>query len=369
MLLYLDILAYFPELSRNGYTTVGDFIDDYLISAPENRPTTMFNDYKSDEVTGVVSLVEHLSNIRQIRDLKISVDSSDTNKYNAVCLTEDNVSSDNSISKRFVYVILGANYREHLYDSFYGKTSTWADNFLGAIRTETAEQKSILHFYDRAISEVTKGTNEFTNIRIIVSGHSKAGNLAQYITIMRDNVDLCISFDGEGFSDKFIHKYRSRIYSNSRKIISISPDMSIAGCLLKSLPKTKKYYIKTGYMKDRNIPLVPIYYHVPTTLLDKEGFLKPFARGYNCISDMLHFISVISVKISALIPFVNCERGLKGIGEAIRHIFKGRILQGIKEIINKDTLTVLFIGSLAAAITAPIFVGAQLIVLAFADKE
>ena len=46
---------------------------------------------------------------------------------------------------------------------------------------------------------------------ITVAGHSKGGNKAQYVTVLSDKVDRCISMDGQGFSQEFIDKYYAEI--------------------------------------------------------------------------------------------------------------------------------------------------------------
>ena len=50
-----------------------------------------------------------------------------------------------------------------------------------------------------------------TEYKIYVSGHSKAGNLAQFITLVEQNkyysVDCCYAFDAPGFSSGFIHNF------------------------------------------------------------------------------------------------------------------------------------------------------------------
>ena len=360
MLLYLDILAYFPELARNGYRTVGEFIDDYLSAESDNRPTTMFSDYKTDEETGVVRLVEYLNLIKRIRNLKICLDSSDNNKYTAVCFKED-VLSRTGKTLRNIYVILGANYRENLYESYYGTTSTWIDNFVGAVQADTAEQRSILKFYDKAVATALSGLEGDAVFRIIVSGHSKAGNLAQYITITRDNVDRCYSFDGQGFSDKFLKKYKKQINRNSTKIMSICPDMSMAGSLLYALPNSRKRYICTGYLKDKAIPIMPLFCHVPTTLLDNNFKLKPYVGGFNSISDLLHSVSVFGAETADFLPFINAEKGLEGIGEGIRHLFKGRTKQAAASFLNKDSFTVSLIGFIIAALTSPTYAVSEFI--------
>ena len=48
----------------------------------------MFGGYRPDDETGVVRLIEYLGTREQIKGLKICCDSSDTNKYTAICLTQ-----------------------------------------------------------------------------------------------------------------------------------------------------------------------------------------------------------------------------------------------------------------------------------------
>ena len=55
---------------------------------------------------------------------------------------------------------------------------------------------------------VNDGFTELT-----VTGHSKGGNKAMFVTILCNNVIRCVSFDGEGFSKEFL--------SDNNKIASI----------------------------------------------------------------------------------------------------------------------------------------------------
>ena len=85
-----------------------------------------------------------------------------------------------------------------------GSPSEWKDNFQGGSVTNqpdgvsTAQQESALKWYQ---SQDLDGYDSVT-----VSGHSKGGNKAKYITIMDNSVDRCLSFDGQGFSDEFVNK-------------------------------------------------------------------------------------------------------------------------------------------------------------------
>lgn len=76
----------------------------------------------------------------------------------------------------------------------------WVDNGEGMYEPSTVMQKAAAEYFDSVV-ELQKLTEAD---RIIVSGHSKGGNSAQYVTLASNNctlVDACYSFDGQGFSD------------------------------------------------------------------------------------------------------------------------------------------------------------------------
>lgn len=73
---------------------------------------------------------------------------------------------------------------------------TWNDNGEAATMIASNSQLEALEYVDQIGAELsTKGT-------ITVTGHSKGGNLAQFITICANNlvIDRCLSLDGQGFS-------------------------------------------------------------------------------------------------------------------------------------------------------------------------
>lgn len=137
--------------------------------------------------------------------------------------------------------------------------------------------------------------------------------------------------------------------------------MSIAGALLHNLPGSRKRYVSTGYLRDKAIPLMPLFCHVPTTLLDKNFRLKPYISGFEPITDLLHLVSVHGAKAAVLLPFINEEKALGGIGEGIRHIFEGRAKLAAGSLLNKDTVIVFVTGLLIAAAAAPAFIISELI--------
>ena len=131
----------------------------------------------------------------------------------------------------------------------------WKDNGQGAYKYETIEQIDALNYINSL---------EFDNI--IVTGHSKGGNKAQYVTILSPKITKCLSVNGQGFSDEFINKYKEEINKNKSKIISLNAKYDYVNCLFNSIAG-KYYYIQT------KIQINPFDYHKGNILLDENGNL------------------------------------------------------------------------------------------------
>ena len=114
-----------------------------------------------------------------------------------------------------------------------GTKGAWSDNFEGAFRDETRIQKLANDFIENDC-----GIYE----DITVTGHSKGGNLAQYVTVKcTDRISLCVSYDGQGFSDDFLEKYAEEIKLASGKITSISAYNDFVNILLTCIAGTCLY--------------------------------------------------------------------------------------------------------------------------------
>ena len=82
----------------------------------------------------------------------------------------------------------------------------WLDNAEGIVYSESLMQKSAASYCD----QVLRKTDE--NSRIVLTGHSKGGNLSQYSTMMseyRDRISSCYSMDGQGMSQKALDKMKA----------------------------------------------------------------------------------------------------------------------------------------------------------------
>ncbi len=116
----------------------------------------------------------------------------------------------------------------------------WRDDFLGGAATEetdgvsTIQQKNAWEWYG------SLGLMEHFS-QITVTGHSKGGNKAKYIALMEDSVSRCLSFDGQGFSDEFIKKYRERIRKRQQVIENHNMEYDYVNILLNDVGKDIYY--------------------------------------------------------------------------------------------------------------------------------
>lgn len=114
----------------------------------------------------------------------------------------------------------------------------WIDNVSGLYMVPTEFQNNALTWF-QSLDLDSYDT-------ITVTGHSKGGNKAKFITIMDDRVDNCYSFDGQGFSDEFIRKYSTQIIKNQDKIFNIIAQSDFVNILLNDVGK-KQFYLGTNY--------------------------------------------------------------------------------------------------------------------------
>ena len=108
---------------------------------------------------------------------------------------------------------------------------TWNDNGEAAAIPDSNSQKEALDYVN------TIGAKLNTNGTITVTGHSKGGNLAQYVAICANNltVDRCVSFDGQGFSDEFFEAHKVAILANQDKLYSVNSSKDFVNPLMNTL--------------------------------------------------------------------------------------------------------------------------------------
>ncbi len=113
----------------------------------------------------------------------------------------------------------------------------WIDNFYSGNMADTPHQIHALEWYRQVYRKYHLNQYEVT-----LTGHSKGGNKAKYITVLDHTVDHCVSFNGEGFSDRFFNKYGMEIMKREEKIENHMVDYDYISPLLNDIGSAFYYY-------------------------------------------------------------------------------------------------------------------------------
>lgn len=115
----------------------------------------------------------------------------------------------------------------------------WADNFQGGGPTDQTDGASTLR-QEEAL-DWFYGLPLNPDHGVTVTGFSKGGNKAKYVTLMVECVNRCLSFNSQGFSEEFIIRYRERILRNQYKIENHNVDKDYVNLLLNDVGKSFFY--------------------------------------------------------------------------------------------------------------------------------
>lgn len=209
-LLMLSNFVYLPASSDQG--TIGEILDKYMEADGNYTPESVKNagiggGLDNDQVSQLFKIMkEECDKNPDFADLSPSriLNESDVR---GICYT-------NSKDENPVIVFRGTG----------GTTEAWQDNMYGGFKTDTRIQKVANDFvkYECGIYE-----------NCVVTGHSKGGNLSQYVTVMNsDRISRCVSFDGQGMNSDFINTNAEKIAECSGKIKSVSAYNDFVNILL-----------------------------------------------------------------------------------------------------------------------------------------
>ena len=167
----------------------------------------------------------------------------------------------------------GSNGHDYVIFRGTGSNEEWEDNARGIFESDTLGQKAAAQFVKKAYKNYGKHT-KFR--RIIVAGHSKGGNKAQYsaITLPEEYVDLSFSFDGQGFSAAFLEKYINEIEQRKHVIHLISERRGFVHALGFQIDKTTYYTGRRGDHRHELPHGEPIgNFHTPDAMRNTIGNL------------------------------------------------------------------------------------------------
>ena len=166
---------------------------------------------------------------------------------------DNSKSGYNDGSEPIVNVTL--RYEDMIYIAFKGTAGgvEWRDNAYASYPeyAYTEAQKGALDYFDKMYKKYVDNTIK----KVYVTGHSKGGNKAQFIMVMRGSdehtkLKKCFSFCGQGFNKTFIEKYDKEISENKDKIYNISADNDYVNVILNQITDKIKFVKSTTNLGD-----------------------------------------------------------------------------------------------------------------------
>ena len=174
------------DIVGNGsnYKTVGEFVNVLYQNQQNYTGTGGFSEFMTEKDWG--QILTAVRNDPQLMDMQIIAHNVDTSGGGGASVALGDPSTNNA-----VVIFKGT------------ATAEWKDDFTGGYQTDTPYQQNAKAWFD------SLDLDGYDNVT--VTGHSKGGNKAMYIAVTSDEVDNCVSFDGQGFSDEFVEKYKDQI--------------------------------------------------------------------------------------------------------------------------------------------------------------
>ena len=230
-LLLLDNFMYLKAsvLENKNITTLGKLVE-YLEEHPEEVSSDNLSggfDVVNDEVNGVENFNEILKEIKADPELC------------ALGLGEvTDMDTDNFVrGRQFLQYDEEGNVIGNTvaFRGTGGYWDAWIDDFQGAYMKETPAQGMAKEFIEGL---------ETYGVPIDVTGHSKGGNLAMYVTMVcGDRIGSCFSVDGQGFGEDAINSLTpEQLEEASGKIKSVSAYNDYVNIILKKFAGTNLYY-------------------------------------------------------------------------------------------------------------------------------
>ena len=262
-LIYLDLFELEGETLKDSIRNIIKKIDIY-VPDEENPPASMI---KSQWVELLESFLNNKENEAFLKDYTIQnyeTNDTDENGLRACCFVKES----NGNVEDVVAVFRGTS-----------GGNEWKDDLMmaNAVSSEIMDDAAIY------IKNLPK---EYGN-NITVTGHSKGGNKAQYVTIVTDRIGRCVSFDGQGFSKEFLEFYSARIEERKSIITSISAEHDFVNSLLFPIAGDIKY-IKADFDKEFGLN------HCPNKVFNQNGELNEEVEQPAFISRLISHLTKYS---------------------------------------------------------------------------
>lgn len=220
----------------------------------------------------------------------------------------------------------------------------WPDNGIGMTKPTTMQQERALSYFEEVVEALEIGKQD----HLVVSGHSKGGNKAQFVTMETRYgalVDVCYSVDGQGFSEGAISRWQERYgeeeYEKRReKLYGIHGENDYVSVLGNSIiPQNHIRYVKTPVEKSNFAGYHDIKYMFATPRYDKaaKSYITSFGGRKNSDVKGQGELGIYAAALSAQVMELEVEKrdGCAGVIMQMMEAFGGEKKKGL----NGEKLT------------------------------
>lgn len=220
----------------------------------------------------------------------------------------------------------------------------WPDNGIGMTSSATMQQERALSWFEEVVETLELGEQD----HLVVTGHSKGGNKAQFVTMETrydSLVDVCYSVDGQGFSESAISRWQERYgeeeYEKRReKLYGIHGENDYVSVLGNSvIPQNHIRYVKTPVEKSNFAGYHDIKYMFAALVYDKaaKSYVTAFSGRKNDDvkgqGELGSYAAALSAQVMELEP--DKRDGCAGVIMQMMEAFGGERKRGL----NGEKLT------------------------------
>ena len=215
-IVYLDLSDYDGLSISNAIGRILEKDDSFFKREMPEKTDNRAQVYPEEWRRLLTSFIKDKSNSDFLNDYKIEhfQNNDENGDYFCACSFVKYAKEDDNLIEDVTVIFRGT----------YGDAQEWEDNILNGSRSGSPEMNKSVHYVEKLKEYYGDAADHLT-----VSGHSKGGNRAQYVTILTDQVDRCLSFDGQGFSSEFLELYAEEIEEKKDRITSISLSRLLRG--------------------------------------------------------------------------------------------------------------------------------------------
>ena len=276
----INAFMYYDGMVFKNDESLGDNIEEMRTKTPKEWSKMLKKHPGTMSVKKAEQVVDAIMKDPQLRDLKV-IDCTRKEPYYTGAVNACFVDEKN---KQVLFDFRGTNREE------------WMDNAEGFLKESSPMQEDALRFVESTLKK--KGFLE-AGYDIDVTGHSKGGNKAQYVTIKSPYVRECHSFDGQGFSKEFMEANKTEIAERAKKITSHAAHLDYVHCLGQQVAGKNEWYDTNrpaGLFSLSRIKLANVAFaHSPGACFhfDKSGEVRMNAtKDQSEFSGKVHDISV-----------------------------------------------------------------------------